>query len=112
MSARNFEINGTKKRFGNVTIEREGIYTRVILHKTCVVELNNMSNIVTLNTGGWNTVTTKATINNAMKQIAGLESVQVFQRKGQWLVSVGKKEVEFQDGMRIGGGFGAPIGLL
>lgn len=104
MSARSFEINGSKKSFGNVKIEKDGIFTRIRLHQTVVVELNTAKNTVTLNSGGWLTVTTKTAINNALRQIAGFEQVGVSQKKGQWYVILNEfKSIDFVDGIVLGG---------
>lgn len=102
MSARNFELNGTKKAFGNVKIDRQGNTTKVILHSTAVVEVDYSTNSVKLNSGGWLTPTTKTAINNALKQISGFESVFVSQKKGEWTIQLDQfKTADFVDGIKL-----------
>ena len=55
---------------------------------------------VTLDSGGWRTVTTKRKMNQAANQFGLIYSV--FQRKGQWFVAlVGNTVVPFVDGMQF-----------
>jgi hypothetical protein len=91
MSARSFELFGTKKRFGNVTIDRADIsgtgltYIGVILHKTRVVRLifkDSVPVAVSLTNGGWPTPTTVTAINTAL-ELAGLNGVlRAYNRRG------------------------------
>lgn len=110
MSAKTFDISGNKKNFGNVKIKKTGLYTHVILHDTPVVSLNQLSNIVTLNSGGWKTPTTRTAINTALRQINGFEKVSVVQKKGEWLVlDLASGDIwSFEDRMIFSGGFGLP----
>lgn len=113
MSAKNFEINGTRKRFGSITIRNEvkkaphclpQPYTVVQLYDTDVVTLQNVNNIITLNSGGWQTVTTKQAMNHAIRQIYQFPVPFVAQRKGEWFVDLPNAEsVPFFDGIMIGG---------
>lgn len=56
--------------------------TRVTYHNTVVVEFNNEE--ITLKTGGYETVTTKARMNQASNQFE--LGYQVYQRKNVWYV--------------------------
>lgn len=62
----------------------------IMLHGTTVVSIHP-DNSVTLNTGGWHTVTTKDRINQ-------YSPVRVYQRKGQWYLDDG---TVFEDGMVV-----------
>lgn len=100
MSAKSFEINSTKNRFGTVTIIRNINCLSVQLHRTVVVFQDKTNDIVTLNTGGWHTVTTKTAMNEALRQL-GVKAY-VSQKKGQWYVTIEGKTVEYFDKMKIG----------
>lgn len=73
----------------------------------CYVRTNIVkadADTVTLDSGGWQTVTTKRKMNQAANQF-GL-GYGVFQRKGEWFVTTRDGEFPFQDGMRICRGSG------
>lgn len=59
-------------------------YLRVILHQTEVVSFDRKTRQVTLNSGGWRTVTTKARMNQTAREY-GL-GFSVRQSKGAWYV--------------------------
>ena len=62
---------------------RDGV-TTVTYHETDVVEFTD--DMVWLNTGGWDTVTTKTRMNQASNQFD--LGYQVYQEKGKWYVSL------------------------
>ena len=105
MSARNFQIDSTRSRFGSVTIIRD----QKLMHQDIIVRLYE-TNIVkvtrktlVLNSGGWKTVTTKQAINRALQQVCehGMAPF-VRQSKGVWYVDFANgRTVVFRDGMRI-----------
>ena len=66
-------------------------WTRVTYHSKCVVRFN--AQFVFLNTGGWETVTTKARMNQASNQY-GL-GFQVYQKDYEWFVSFKGKDYAF-----------------
>ena len=75
--------------------DREVIVT---LHSTTIVVYNRLAETVTLNSGGWQTVTTKARMNQVAKHY-GLP-FGVYQQNHEWFVQVANlKEVPFEDGM-------------
>lgn len=82
----------------NNTVE----YTRpdgrrvVRLHHTDILEFGGKS--VTLNTGGWKTVTTKDRLNRFQGD------VQIYSKRGIWYVSNASGEVPYFDGMTIRNG--------
>jgi hypothetical protein len=64
------------------------------LHSTYVVKIRD-DGTYTLNSGGWQTVTTKDRINQ-------YSPVRVYQRKFEWFVKLNDKEYPFIDGMVVG----------
>jgi len=86
--------NRETKKVGNntylVRVSPETIGVR--LHNTVVVQIHN-NGTYTLNSGGWQTVTTKARINEYCP-------VRVNQRKHEWFV--GDEDVPFYDGIVVG----------
>ena len=82
----------TKKLKNNTYLVRLDSETiGVQLHQTIVVKIHN-DGTYTLNSGGWQTVTTKQRINE-------YSPVRVNQRKYQWYV--GDEEIPFKDGIRV-----------
>lgn len=71
--------------------------TQVRYHSTVVVEFD--ADQVTLNSGGWRTVTTKTRMNQASNQF-GL-GFQVFQKQHEWFVENHGQVYPFEDGMTI-----------
>ncbi len=104
MSARSFELFGTRKRFGNVTIEKDKDTVYVILHSTIVVEYNRRSGDIRLNNGGWYTVTTKTCINEALRQLK--YPGRVYQEKGEWYLYLDGARYDYNNNMVV------PQGLL
>jgi len=69
--------------------------TRVTYHSTVVVAFDH--NEVTLNTGGWETVTTKTRMNQTSNQFR--LGYQVYQKDYQWYVwfpGTDREEIEFE----------------
>lgn len=79
------------------SIYPKGKGTGVRYHETEVVAINPKS--VTLRTGGWRTVTTKARMNQASHQF-GL-GYTVFQKKHEWYVAAHGKIKKFKEGMKV-----------
>ncbi len=67
--------------------------TSVVYHNTTVVQFD--SKTITLNTGGWQTVTTKARMNQASSQFN--LGYGVSQVKGKWFVDFKGKTIEFTE---------------
>jgi hypothetical protein len=63
------------------------------LHSTYVVKIRD-DGTYTLNSGGWQTLTTKDRINQ-------YSPVRVYQRKFEWFVTINGKEYPFIDGMVV-----------
>jgi len=87
MSARNFDLNGTARRFGNVTIERLNGLTKVLLHGNNVVEIDHAKRLVKVSNCGWVTPTTHSAIKTALSQLPDTLEIQcVWSNKGTSMV--------------------------
>ena len=67
-------------------VTKDGKTSTVRYWSTDVVKVNWNTGIITLNTGGWDTVTTKLRMNQASREW-GL-GYHVYQSKGDWFVSM------------------------
>jgi hypothetical protein len=87
--------NGRRK-LGNNTylVERDGDYA-VRLHDTDVVTIHK-DGTYTLDTGGWQTVTTKDRIN-------AFSPARVWSDRGVWYLGGNEKKWAFEDGVRVDG---------
>lgn len=95
-----------RKRFRerrNGFIAENERYVTLRLHNTDIVTIDKMLNIVTLNSGGYRTQTTKRWINEVL-EIYGVP-MKVVQKKKQWeVVAMGHDiymERLFEDGMEV-----------
>lgn len=79
------------------TVQTEDGIVQVTYHSTVVIRWDIDNHIVTLDSGGWETVTTKQRMNQVARQF-GLEYT-VFQKNYVWHVDVDGQEREFVDGM-------------
>jgi hypothetical protein len=107
-------VNRAKFKIRHTREGHEGVaYTIVKLYNTEVVKRQNINNIVTLNSGGWHTQSTKICINTALRQIYGKEAPYLYQSKGVWYLQLNTGETRrFLDGIVIGGGSGAKFQFL
>ena len=87
--------NKTSRKIGNNTYAEilNDNTVAIKLHSTYVVKIRN-DGTYTLNSGGWQTVTTKDRINQ-------YSPVRVYQRKFEWFVKINGKEYPFIDGMVV-----------
>ncbi len=83
------------KRKGHTKVTSNDKVTEVKLYNTIVVSFD--SKHITLNNGGWQTVTTKARMNQASQEFN--LGFSVYQVKGNWIVSFKGKEIEYTNGM-------------
>lgn len=114
-SYRTFTLDPTNTKRLKVlhTKVRGHAYTIVRLHDTDVVKRQNVNNVVTLNSGGWLTMSTKTVINTALRLIYGDETPYVFQKKNKWFIQMPDGSVaNYRDGIILGGGSGAPFMIL
>ena len=73
-------------RTGNTEVRFHDGRTIVRLHSTDIVDVDTRDNTITLNTGGWNTVTTKERMNTVLS--AFNSPYRVYQRNFQWYVQM------------------------
>lgn len=80
-----------------------GVHDAFVMYETIVADWA-LPDTITLNSGGWQTYTTKENINGALRSIfpTPADAPQVYQRNGQWFVAYkqGDKRAEcpFKDG--------------
>jgi len=88
MSARNFTLFGTAKRFGNVTIQRsdDKRMISVLLHGNEVLTLDTVKGLMRISNCGWCTPTTHNAINTALSQIENSPVSRVYASKGKSIV--------------------------
>lgn len=87
--------NASRRKIGNNTyaeILNDGTVA-IKLHNTYVVKINP-NGTYTLNSGGWQTVTTKDRINQYSPK-------KVYQRNFEWFVDINGKQFPFMDGMVV-----------
>ena len=89
--------NANRRKVGNNTYAEilHDNSVGIMLHSTYVVKIHE-DNTYTLQTGGWQTVTTKDRINQ-------YSPVRVYQRKYEWFVKINGKEYPFMEGMVVQG---------
>jgi len=89
--------NKSRRKIGNNTYAEilHDNSVGIMLHSTYVVKIHP-DNTYTLQTGGWQTVTTKDRINQ-------YSPVRVYQRKYEWFVRINGKEYPFMENMVVQG---------
>ena len=89
--------NANRRKIGNNTYAEilHDNSVGIMLHSTYVVKIHP-DNTYTLQTGGWQTVTTKDRINQ-------YSPVRVYQRNYEWFVKLNGKEYPFMEGMVVQG---------
>ena len=87
--------NAKRRKVGNNTYAEilHDNSVGIMLHSTYVVKIHP-DNTYTLQTGGWQTVTTKDRINQ-------YSPVRVYQRNYEWFVKLNDKEYPFMEGMVV-----------
>lgn len=87
--------NAKRRKVGNNTYAEilHDNSVGIMLHSTYVVKIHP-DNTYTLQTGGWQTVTTKDRINQ-------YSPVRVYQRNYEWFVKLNGKEYPFMEGMVV-----------
>ena len=97
-------------KYNNTSAIHDGDTWLVRLHNTNIFKMveEESGRVITLNSGGWQTTTTKKRINEAFEAIGGRS--RVIQVKGTWYVSTccDDKMVLFEDGMKLSQAFGSP----
>lgn len=87
--------NANRRKVGNNTYAEilHDNSVGIMLHSTYVVKIHP-DNTYTLQTGGWQTLTTKDRINQ-------YSPVRVYQRNYEWFVKINGKEYPFMEGMVV-----------
>lgn len=87
--------NAQRRKVGNNTYAEilHDNSVGIMLHSTYVVKIHE-DNTYTLQSGGWQTVTTKDRINQ-------YSPVRVYQRNYEWFVKLNGKEYPFMEGMVV-----------
>jgi hypothetical protein len=99
MSARSFDLN--KRRQGNITVNHDGMeFFEIVLHNTSVFTRYTDGTVI-LNSGGWNTTTTKTAMNRAFDLFR--MNARVWQSNFQWKVTFNGVTTNFHDGMEVNG---------
>lgn len=80
----------------NIKISTINSVTTIRFHSTDVVVIDRNKGIVTLNSGHWRTVTTKARMNQVAYEL-GL-GYRVFQRDFEWYVDIFNSSADFCEG--------------
>ena len=94
--------------YNNTSAIHDGDTWMVRLHNTNIFKMveEEAGRVITLNSGGWQTTTTKKRINEACRAIE--LKIVVYQEKHKWFVGVGPDgpSVPFYDGMVLQSVFG------
>ena len=69
----------------------------VVLHRTAIAVYDHNTQALKLNTGGWQTVTTKSRLNAILQEL--ITGASVFQRNWNWFISYNDDVQSFFDGM-------------
>ena len=69
----------------------------VVLHRTAIAVYDHNTNALKLNTGGWQTVTTKSRLNAILQGL--ISGAKVFQRDFNWFLNYNNVTHDFNDGM-------------
>ena len=77
------------------TVSTDNGVTSVVYHSTPVVKFNHLE--IILDSGGWETNTTKNRMNQASNQFN--LGYRVYQKDFEWFVEYYGQTIEFQDGM-------------
>ena len=69
----------------------------VVLHRTAIAVYDHNTQALKLNTGGWQTVTTKSRLNAILQEVK--YGCSVFQKNWNWYLRNDRNFVDFVDGM-------------
>ena len=80
----------------------EGSITKVVYHNTAVFIIDHSTRIVTLNSGGYRTNTTKKRINQSLDQF-GMGGAHLYQKNFDWFICKNRnaEPMPFTDNMEI-----------
>ena len=74
----------------------------VVLHRTAIAVYDHNTQALKLNTGGWQTVTTKSRLNAILQEL--IVGASVFQKNFNWFLSYNNQTHDFMDGMILSQG--------
>ena len=74
----------------------------VVLHRTAIAVYDHNTQALKLNTGGWQSVTTKSRLNAILSEL--IAGARVFQKQFDWYLSYNNQTVDFWDGMILSQG--------
>ena len=69
----------------------------VVLHRTAIAVYDHNTQALKLNTGGWQSVTTKSRLNAILDQL--MYGARVYQKNFDWFLSYNNQTYDFIDGM-------------
>jgi len=69
----------------------------IVLHRTAIAVYDHKNQALKLNTGGWQTNTTKSRLNAILDEV--MYGASVFQRQFNWFLSYNNQTHDFNDGM-------------
>ncbi len=74
----------------------------VVLHRTAIAVYDHNTQALKLNTGGWQSVTTKSRLNAILQEL--IAGARVFQKNFDWYLSYNNSNHDFNDGMILSQG--------
>ena len=74
----------------------------IVLHRTAIAVYDHNTQALKLNTGGWQTVTTKGRLNAILQEL--ITGASVFQRDFIWFLNYNNQTHDFNDGMILSQG--------
>ena len=77
-------------------------FSTVVLHRTAIAVYDHNTQALKLNTGGWQTVTTKSRLNAILQGL--IAGASVFQRDFNWFLNYNNVTHDFNDGMILSQG--------
>ena len=69
----------------------------VVLHRTAIAVYDHNTQALKLNTGGWQTVTTKSRLNAILQEL--IAGASVYQKNWNWFLNYNNQTHDFNDGM-------------
>ena len=69
----------------------------IVLHRTAIAVYDHNSEAIKLNTGGWQSNTTKSRLNAILREV--MFGTRVFQKNFNWFINYNNQTHDFNDGM-------------
>jgi len=80
-----------------VTYNESTNCSTVVLHRTAIAVYDHNTNAIKLNTGGWQSVTTKSRLNAILQGL--MFGACVYQKNFDWFLNYNNQTHDFNDGM-------------